>query len=82
MPLIRVTLDNAESVSIVVRQAKFDRALLPAKAENVKTFLPAGLPIGVEMPNLTAAAWNDPENDGSGCLRIVEVGGVAVKRNR
>jgi hypothetical protein len=82
-PLIRATLDNGESVSIVVRQAKFDPAFLPTreKSEGIKKLVHVVIPVGAEMSDLTAAVWNSPADDGTGCLYIVEVGGVAARRN-
>lgn len=79
-PLIRVTLDDGDSVSIVIRQRPFDSPLLLSAGRQLKGIMNADIPVSTER-SVTAAVWNDPDEDGTSCLRIVEVGGVVVRRN-
>jgi hypothetical protein len=83
MPLFRVTLDNGESVSMVVRQTGFDKGFLPPpeKLKKLGGTVHVEIPGGTEMSDLTAAAWNCPVEDGSGTLFVAEIGGVTLRRN-
>jgi DNA-binding GntR family transcriptional regulator len=81
-PLIRTTLDNGESVSIVVHQTEFDKRFLPSpeKVKNLSGAVHVEIPAGTEMSDLTAAVWNSPVEDGTGTLIIAEIGGVTLRR--
>jgi hypothetical protein len=82
LPLLRVTLDNGESVSIMVRKTEFDNKFLPPpeKLEKLSGPVHIEMPAGTEMSDLTAAVWNSPVEDGTGTLIIAEIGGVALRR--
>jgi hypothetical protein len=83
IPLFRVTLDNGDSVSIVVRQTEFDKRFLPPpeQMQRLSDTTNVEIPPGTETPNLTAAVWNDPVENGFGTLIVAEIGGVTLRRN-
>lgn len=82
-PILRTDLDNGESVWIVVREAAFDPAVIPSVDQfdgNGGRLLDPDFPIGIERPNLTAMLWNTPKNGEP--LRIIEISGLSLTRNR
>jgi hypothetical protein len=82
-PILRTDLDNGESVWIVVREAAFDPAVIPSVDQFNGTggrLLDPDFPIGIERPNLTAMLWNTPKNGEP--LRIIEISGLSLTRNR
>jgi hypothetical protein len=84
-PLFRTELDNGETVWIVARQADFDPTALPT-TEKINSGAgrlldpDAFAEVGVERRGLTGAFWTSPR-DGE-ALRVIEVGGITMRRNR
>jgi hypothetical protein len=82
-PIVCTTLDNGEMITVVAREADFDRAVLPSQDKLNKT------PMNVlskdvhaikdELKNLTGMFWNNPGDVGS--LMMIEVGGISLRRN-
>jgi hypothetical protein len=83
-PIFRTDLDNGETVWMVAREAHFDPSVLPS-TEKINSGAgrllnpDAFAEVGVERQGLTAALWNSPK-DGE-ALRIIEIGGITMKRN-
>jgi hypothetical protein len=83
-PLFRTDLDNGETVWMVARIADFDPTVLPSTEKingGVGRLLDrdAFAEAGVERRGLTGTFWNSPK-DGED-LRIIEIGGITMKRN-
>lgn len=79
--------DNGEKVWVVVREADFDPAALPSAEEINRSMAMGGVlcldafpEVGAERGGLTAAFWTSPK-DGE-ALRLVERGGITMRRNR
>ena len=82
-PIFRTELSTGESVSLVMREAPFDPTVIPHSEQFNMTpgyVLDPDFPVGVTMQDLTAALWNAPK-DGEP-LRIIEISGLTVTRNR
>jgi hypothetical protein len=82
-PIVCTTLDNGEMITVVAREADFDRAVLPSQDKLDKS--PGNIlskhvhAIESEMTNLTGMFWNAP-GDGK-TLMLIEVGGISLRRN-
>jgi len=85
-PLIYSDMENGESVSTVVRVVDFDPTSLPTPEQLSNkdvTVVGWGLPTAADQTgkNFTTLLWNDP-NESGGLLRIMELGGVSITRNK
>ena len=82
-PIVCTTLDNGEMITVVAREADFDRAVLPSQDKLDKSSSNIHSKdvhaIKDELKNLTGMFWNDPGDVGS--LMIIEVGGMSLRRN-
>jgi hypothetical protein len=80
-PLVRTTLDNGETVSIVAREMEFDRTAIPSGESGAGSLRfydkTAFLDQGGELKNLTGILWNTPKDGES--LHVIEISGIAAK---
>jgi hypothetical protein len=80
-PLLHCELDDGEAVSIVARRGTFDPVALPSpeilSRAGMQPFT-RHLEEALDKPVLTALIYSDPR-DGE-ALRVVEIGGVALRR--
>jgi hypothetical protein len=84
-PLFWTELDNGETVWMVSRDADFDPSVLPSTEEinsGAERLLnpDAFAEVSVEERGLTGAFWTPPK-DGE-ALRVIEIGGISMKRNK
>jgi hypothetical protein len=82
-PVVCTKLKNAETITVVAREADFDRTVLPSQTQMDKSsgnILSKEVhAIKTEMKNLTGMFWNAPVDGGS--LMMIEVGGMSLRRN-
>jgi hypothetical protein len=83
-PIVCTTLESGEHVTAIARITEFDRSLLPSQEIMDKTpgniLSKEVLEIKDSLPNLTASFWNAPGDGGT--LKLIEVGGIVLKRNQ
>jgi hypothetical protein len=81
--IVCTTLDSGEYVTVVARITEFDKACLPSQEQADKApghiLSKEVLNIERELSHLTATFWNEPK-DGE-TLRLVEIGGMGLRRN-
>lgn len=81
--IVCTTLDSGEHVTVVARITGFDRACLPSQEQADKApgniLSKEVLNIERELSQLTATFWNEPK-DGE-TLKLVEIGGMSLRRN-
>jgi hypothetical protein len=81
MPLVRTSLDNGDTVSIVAREMEFDRTAIPSEerwAGSLRFYDKAAfLDEGGELKNLTGILWNTPKEGES--LHVIEISGIAAR---
>jgi hypothetical protein len=82
-PIVWTKLDNGEMITVVVREADFDRTVLPSQdtldRSPGKILSKDVHAIKGEMRNLTGTFWNEPGDGGT--LMLIEVGGISLRRN-
>ena len=74
---------NGEMITVVAREADFDRAVLPSQDKLDKAagniLSKDAHEIKGESSNLTGMFWNAPGDGGS--LMMIEIGGMRLRRN-
>jgi hypothetical protein len=79
-PLCRTTLENGETLWLVIREREFDRAVIPSEERwaegerfhDKQTFVDES----VQLNGLMSMLWDSPKDEET--LRVIEIGGVAA----
>ncbi len=79
-PLCRTTLENGETLWLVIRETEFDRAVIPSEERWPESEIfhdrQAFVDVGVQLDGLMSMLWDSPK-DGE-TLRVIEIGGVVA----